>query len=61
MCCLEFLLLLNGLKTQHSVHEDVCSIPGLTQWVKDSELVCAVVWVTDVAWIWRCCGCGVGQ
>ena len=32
---LEFPLWLSGLRTQHSVREDVGSIPGLTQWVKD--------------------------
>ena len=30
-------------------------IPGLAQWVKD------LVLVRDVAKIWRCCGCDVGQ
>ena len=31
----EFLFWLSGLRTQHSVCEDVCSIPGPAQWVKD--------------------------
>ena len=35
-------------------------IPGLAQWVKDPVLPWAVVQVTDVSQIWRCCGCGVG-
>ena len=36
-------------------------IPDLTQWVKDPALLWAVVWVTDVAQIWHCCGCGISM
>ena len=56
----EFLLWLSGLRTQHSVHEDLCSIPGLFQWVKDLRLPQSAAYIADVAWIQYCCGCGVG-
>ena len=46
---------------KNSVHEDLGSIPVLTQWVKDLVLLQASVEAADAAWIWCCCGCGVGQ
>ena len=40
---LEFPLWLSGFRTRHSVHENMGSIRGLTQWVKDLALPQAVV------------------
>ena len=40
---MEFLLWLSGLRTQCCLCEDVGSIPGLTQWVKDLVLPQAMV------------------
>ena len=40
-------------------HEVSGSIPGLDSWVEDPALPWAVVLVTDVARIWRCCGSGI--
>ena len=53
------LLWLSKLRTQHCLCEDVNLIPGLVQWVKDLALLQTVVQVTDVAWIWCCCGYGI--
>ena len=42
-------------------HEVAGLIPALAQCVKDPAFPCAVVQVTDTAWMLHCCGCGVGQ
>ena len=48
------------VKDPTSVHENGGLIPGLSQWVKDLAMLQAMVYITDVAWIWYCCVCGIG-
>ena len=52
---------LSRLRTQYSVREDASWILGLAQWVKEQVMLQAAAYITDAAWIWCCCGCGVAS
>ena len=56
-----FPLWFGRLGAQHSVREDVSSIPGLAQGGKYLALLQAVALVMDVALIWFSHGCGIGR
>ena len=50
------------VKNLTSIHEDADLIPGLAQRIKDlAWMAVAVVQVADLAQIWHCYSCGVGQ
>ena len=52
--------MVQGVRNPVSIHEDMGLIPDLDQWVKDPALLCAVVWIADVARISCWCGYGCG-
>ena len=52
-------IVVQWVKNPTSIHGDMNSISGLSQWIKDPVLLWAVGQVTDAAQILHCCGCGI--
>ena len=49
------------LKNPTSIHEVVCLIPGLAQWVKDLGVASSCGLGCRCSLMWCCCGCSAGQ
>ena len=49
------------VKNPSGIHEDAGLIPGLTSGLRIQCCHKLQGRWTDAAWIWHCCGCGVGQ
>ena len=44
--------MVQGVRDPTSIHEDVCSISGLTQWVKDQTFLQAAVQIAELRFSW---------